>query len=737
VGSFNVHASFKVALLAFLSATLTATIFGNVRGLIHDPSHRPVAGAQVTLHALHSDWSQQTTASDSGEFQFAAVPIGDYEIRVSAPGFSDQHLTIPVQSGSAPLLHLALSIAKVQQNVEVHAETPDVNPSSSTTQSTISREQIARTPGADQANSLAMITDYVPGAYIVHDQLHVRGGHQFTWMLDGVPLPNTNIASNVGPQFEPKDVDYLEAQRGGLTAEYGSRAYGVFNVVTRSGFERNREAELVASYGNFNQTDDQLSFGSHSERFAYYASVSANRSDLGLETPTPEVLHDQEAGGSGFVSLIFNKTPSDQLRGLVAIRGDHYQVPNTPEQQDTGVHDVDDERDAFGAFSWLHTFSTNTLLTVSPFFHYNRAHYLGGASDTPVLPEDDRGSSYAGGTVTMAITRGRHNADSGIQAFTQRDNNLFGLHSPAGDIRSRTTLWGQAGSVFADDSYRVRSWLTVNAGLRVSWFDGVLAESAVDPRVGAAVRLPRLHWVLHGFYGHYYQPPPLLSVSSPVLDLAATQGFSFLPLHGERDSQHEVGLEIPLSGWTAAVTQFQTSAHNFFDHDVLGNSNIFFPLTLERALVRGWEATLRSPRLPGGVNLHVAYSRQVVQGSGGVTGGLTSFEPPPAGWYFLDHDQRHTLSAVATAALPWQSQASAAMNYGSGFLDGNGPQHLPSHTTFDLAFGKSFGERVSIRVSALNLTNRRYLLDNSNTFGGTHFVNPRTVSVQLRYRFHY
>src|SRR5215469_6064918 len=45
---------------------------------------------------------------------------------------------------------------------------------------------IARTPGADRANSLAMITNFVPGAYVVHDQLHVRGGHQVTWAVDGV-----------------------------------------------------------------------------------------------------------------------------------------------------------------------------------------------------------------------------------------------------------------------------------------------------------------------------------------------------------------------------------------------------------------------------------------------------------------------------------------------------------------------------------------------------------------------
>jgi len=77
----------------------------------------------------------------------------------------------------------------------------------------VSRQQIAQTPGASRTNSLALITDYVPGSYVTHNQLHIRGGHQVTWLVDGVPVANTNIADTVGPQFDPKDIDYLEVQR--------------------------------------------------------------------------------------------------------------------------------------------------------------------------------------------------------------------------------------------------------------------------------------------------------------------------------------------------------------------------------------------------------------------------------------------------------------------------------------------------------------------------------------------
>lgn len=724
---------------AILAALAWAAILGSVRGVVHDPQHRPVPGVQVQLQALHSQWTTAATSDANGEFRFPAVPLGDYTLTARQSGFRTLRETLTVASGEAPILHLELALASANQTTTVVASAPVADVQSATPTTTVNRQDIARTPGADRTNSLAMITDFVPGAYMVHDQLHVRGGHQVSWLVDGVPVPNTSIASNVGPQFDPKDMDYLEVQRGGYDADYGDRTYGVFNVVPRTGFERDRQAELVLNAGNFGQTNDQFNFGDHSARTAYYASVSANRSDLGLETPAPEVLHDASNGVGAFQSLIFNLTPTDQWRLVASQRRDFYQIPNTP-AEDATLHDAQQETDAFVNFSWVHTLSAEALLTVSPFFHYNAANYLGGPNDFPISTTDERASRYAGAQATYNLTTGGSNLSLGFYGFHESDQEQFGLLFNDGsspNLSQAVPAQGQLEEEFIEEKYQPWPWLTLLAGVRQSHFSSSLVENAASPRLGLSFALPRLHWVLRGSYGHYYQPPPLATASGPLLQFVTGQDLGFIPLHGERDQEWEAGLTIPWRQWALDGDIFQNRAVNFFDHNNVGNSDIFFPLTIAHARIRGLEATLRSPRLWNRGSVHVAYSNQIAEGEGAITGGLTDFSPPQ-NWFLLDHDQRNTVSAGANFDLPHASYVAANVVYGSGFANGDAPPpHLPGHAELDLTYGRQLGEHLDFAASVMNATNRHLLTDNSLTFGGTHWNQPRQFFLELRYRFRY
>ncbi len=737
-----------IALSSLLVAPLAgATIFGTVRGIVHDPQHRPVPDVSVVLKAKGSAFTLMTQTDANGEFHLDAVPVGEYTVTVSTTGFAPAEQAATVLSGTAQILHFELQLASRTESVRVSAEAAPAQTESVTTTTLIDREQIQQTPGASRTNSLALITNYVPGSYVTHDQLHIRGGHQVSWLIDGVPIPNTNIASNLGPQIDPKDIDTLEAQRGSYASDYGDRTYGVFNVAPRTGFERNNEAELLLGAGNFYQTDNQFNLGGHTNRFAYYASANGNRTNLGLQTPTSAVIHDAANGYGGFTSLIYNANSKDQLRLVAQSRRDFYQVPfdpNDPNTQGQFLKDANRETDSFVTFSWLHTYSPGLMFTASPFFHSNSANYESSHLDLPSSTTERRSSKYEGGQLSISWVKGHNNLRAGLYGFAQQDSQRFGLiyNDNSAPNLDPPDVESPAGSLIApyiEDQLKVTSWLALNAGIRQTHFSGGLVEDATSPSVGASVRVPFLNWVFRGFYGHFYQAPPLLTASGPLLQFVNDQNLGFVPLHGERDEEHQFGLTIPFRGWTIDASNFLTRARNFFDHNNLNNSDVFFPVTVQGARINGWELTVRSPRIANRAQAYLTYSNQLALGFGNINGGLTDFSFGD-GFGLLDHDQRNTLHAGGQYTLPWRAYASTDVYYGSGFTNGDPTipgDHLQPHTTFDLSVSKNLGENLSVSVQAMNVANRRVLLDNSFTFGGTHYLNPREALVQIRYRFHY
>src|SRR6266849_10904354 len=139
-----------LATLFFLVGPALATILGTVRGIVHDPQHRPVAVAAVTLKAKASAYTQALQTDAEGGFHFDAVPVGEYVVTVSQTGFVTQEQRVTVLSGTAPILHFELRLPTQAQSVTVSADPAPAQMESVTPTDVVSREEIARTPGASR-----------------------------------------------------------------------------------------------------------------------------------------------------------------------------------------------------------------------------------------------------------------------------------------------------------------------------------------------------------------------------------------------------------------------------------------------------------------------------------------------------------------------------------------------------------------------------------------------------------
>ncbi len=348
----------------------------------------------------------------------------------------------------------------------------------------------------------------------------------------------------------------------------------------------------------------------------------------------------------------------------------------------------------------------------------------------------------------------KNDAQAGVYAFAAKQNENFGLifnDNSNAPLQETDSVPGSYFAAFISDKLTVNSWMTFIGGVRTTHFSGGVIENTTYPRIGGTLRIPHINWVFRAFWGRFYQPPPLVTISGPLLAYLVNQTnagnlTSFAPLHGERDEEHQFGVTIPIRGWALDIDTFETRGTNFLDHNNIGESDIFIPVTFSDSRIRATEVTVRSPRVWKFADVHLAYSNQMAQAQGTQTGGLIIGTPiAPPGWGALDHDQRNTFNVGFNANLPWQIYVSSNLYYGSGFSNGEAgvpgspyqAPYLPGHTQLDISAGKHFGESYSLSVTALNINDSHLLIDNSLTFGGFHYDNPHEVYVQFRYRFRY
>ena len=73
--------------LVFMVQNARGAVLATVRGVVHDASHRPIAGADIEIAAVTSQFRTKRQSDAAGVFEIDALPFGEYRITVMAPGF--------------------------------------------------------------------------------------------------------------------------------------------------------------------------------------------------------------------------------------------------------------------------------------------------------------------------------------------------------------------------------------------------------------------------------------------------------------------------------------------------------------------------------------------------------------------------------------------------------------------------------------------------------------------------
>src|SRR5271163_3077988 len=97
--------------------------FGGLHGTVTDPTGAIVGNATVAATSVDTLRVFRTLADYAGEYAFASLPAGFYQIECISPGFAQSVVQrVPIQPGISTQVDFRLSVGSVAQTVEVNAE---------------------------------------------------------------------------------------------------------------------------------------------------------------------------------------------------------------------------------------------------------------------------------------------------------------------------------------------------------------------------------------------------------------------------------------------------------------------------------------------------------------------------------------------------------------------------------------------------------------------------------------
>jgi hypothetical protein len=231
-----------IAALAVAPMAVAQVARGNIYGKVTDEQGAVLPGATVTLTG---DFGTRTTTTDtSGGFRILNVDQGTQTLAVSLANFASVKRQVVVRTGENATIDFALKLAGVQENVEVTAETPVVDPKRVGTTTIITKDELANIPSSRDPWALMRT---IPGVTV--DRVNVAGSEsgqqsQFTakgadpkdsvWSIDGVVITDMAAIGSSPDYFTYDSFDEVHFSTAGAGVTVATGGLGI-NLAPKRG----------------------------------------------------------------------------------------------------------------------------------------------------------------------------------------------------------------------------------------------------------------------------------------------------------------------------------------------------------------------------------------------------------------------------------------------------------------------------------------------------------------------
>ncbi|WP_035355839.1 TonB-dependent receptor [Edaphobacter aggregans] len=147
-------------LLGFTHLSLEAqTDTGRVTGVVEDTTEASIPGATVTIENTQTSAKQTTTADGVGNFNFSALPRGQYKITATMNGFQTTTQTFDLQVSQTQTITFKLAVGSTSESIEVTSAAPIIDLGTSSVGEVVAGRQVTELPlNGRNFTQLALLT---------------------------------------------------------------------------------------------------------------------------------------------------------------------------------------------------------------------------------------------------------------------------------------------------------------------------------------------------------------------------------------------------------------------------------------------------------------------------------------------------------------------------------------------------------------------------------------------------
>ena len=565
-----------MALFCFAGGVLLAQeTTGTITGMVLDPSGAAVPNARIEVSAANLPRAITTTSTATGSYTISNVPVGEYTLTATAPGFTTMRKTgVNVVLGRATRLDFNLEVGQVSESVVVSADAIMVDTQSSSSAVNVDRTFFDLLPKGRSFYDLAAIA---PGARPEGKaggvQVDGASGSENTFYVDGMEVTNIQTGVLSGQNRIPVEmVQQTQIKNGVMEAQYGGAMGGVIQIFTRKGGGP-LTPRLSAGGGSHATQDYSVGLsgggergwfnigGSHLQTQGFNAcdtrsatlfagcyvnepdhdgyrntGVSARAGYRLTDALSGELHYLRDAGDNEYDGSIFSGNSTDFVQDVVGARLDWQALPAWRMSLSGGRNrDLSDNyfegvfKSTFNSERWSATWQNDIALSAGQRLTLGADWLDDRVSGTTSYAQDSRDNAAG-----FAQYQGRYGEHDLTLAARRDDNQQYGGHTTG------SVAWG----------YRLAPDLRVMA----SW--------------GSAFKAPTFNELYFPFFGN------------PNLDPEESDSF-----------------ELGLAGQHARV-DWSLNAYQTLIDQMIGFDAFWTPVNIAKARIRGLEA-IASTQLAG------------------------------------------------------------------------------------------------------------------------------------------